>query len=306
YGTKKVRDRLVKRLRYNSPRWDLCITSYETCRALKGQLRQIYWNFVALDEGHKIKNENSHTHQATSAIKSHHRLILTGTQLNNNLHELWALLSYLVPDFFSNAHDFDTWFDSDDCLRGNDEIVKRLHLILQPFMLHRVKSEVLKSLLPKKEIKLYIPMTKLQLETYINVLLKDVKSIDAFGEISKKSIKAIVMELRKEANHPYLIDGVEPGPPYTTDQHIVDSCGKMIVLEKFLAKLKSEGSRVVLFSQFVINLNILEDYLVWKGYEFRRLDGQTPVEQRVIDIDSFNAENSKIFIYLISTRAGGL
>lgn len=210
-----------------------------------------------------------------------------------------------MPDVFSSANDFDSWFDSDDCLRGNDEIVKRLHAVLAPFMLRRIKAEVMTSLLPKKEMKLYIPMTPFQRDTYVKVLLKKIESIDALGEMSTKVINSIVMELRKAANHPYLIEGIE-GPPYTTDQHLVDNCGKMIILDQLLAKLKAQGSRVILFSQFVIVLNIIEDYLQWKGYKFCRLDGNTPISKRYPDIENFNAEGSDIFIYIISTRAGGL
>lgn len=214
-------------------------------------------------------------------------------------------MSYILPDVFSNADDFDSWFNSDDCLRGNDEIIKRLHALLQPLMLRRVKANVLTSLFPKKEMKLYIPMTSVQRDTYIKVLFKDIKSIDRLGQFTKKSLQNILMALRRAANHPYLIDNIEP-QPYTTDQHLVDSCGKMFILDQLLAKLKSQGSRVVLFSQFVILLNIIEDYLLWKRYKYYRLDGSTPIDQRFTDIDNFNAEDSDIFIYIISTQAGGL
>lgn len=186
------------------------------------------------------------------------------------MHELWSLLNFLLPDVFVSADDFDTWFDSDDCLRGNNDIVQRLRKILQPFMLRRIKAEVEKSLLPKKELKLFVGLTTIQRETYKKVLSKEVMKVNAFGEESAKPLNFIVQELRKAANHPYLIDGTEPGPPYTTDQHLVDSCGKMMVLDKLLAKLKAQGSRVVMFSQFVIMLDILEDYLNWRGYDYRR------------------------------------
>lgn len=222
------------------------------------------------------------------------------------MHELWALLNFLLPDVFASADDFDTWFDSDDCLKGNNDIVNRLRSILRPFMLRRIKSEVEKSLLPKIELKLYVGLTPLQRETYKKVLSKELTKMNEMGEESTKAINMILMELRKAANHPYLIDGVEPGPPYTTDKHLIDCCGKMMVLDKLLAKLKSQGSRVVLFSQFTMMLDIVEDYLGWRGHEFRRLDGQTPYEDRATNIDEFNAENSNIFIYIISTRAGGL
>lgn len=225
----------------------------------------------------------------------------------NNLHELWSLLNYILPNVFANSDDFDKWFDSDNCLRGNDDIVKRLHTILRPFMLRRIKSEVEKSLLPKEELKLFVGLTTIQRETYKKVLMKDVQSINSVnGKPSQKAINNIMMGLRKAANHPYLIENVEPGPPYTTDQHIVDSCGKMMVLDKLLAKLKSQGSRVVLFTQFVSMLNIFEDYFIWRDHKYCRLDGQNTYDERARSINEFNAANSEKFIFIISTRAGGL
>lgn len=215
-------------------------------------------------------------------------------------------MNYLLPDIFASSEDFDTWFDSDNCLSGNDEIVKRLHTILRPFMLRRIKSEVEKSLLPKIELKLFVGLTPLQRETYKKVLMKDVQTINALGQASQKSINSILMELRKAANHPYLIDGVEPGPPYITNQTLVDSCGKMMVLDKLLAKLQSQGSRVVVFTQFVLVLDLLEDYLDWRDYKYCRLDGSTAFEDRARSIDEFNAPNSEKFIFILSTRAGGL
>lgn len=130
------------------------------------------------------------------------------------MHELWALLNYLLPDVFRSSVDFDNWFGSDDCLSGNETTVKRIHAILKPFMLRRIKSEVLLSLLPKKELKLYIDMAPLQRDTYKKVLLKDIKVINGVGEVSSQKVSHIVMELRKAANHPYLINGIEPGTQY--------------------------------------------------------------------------------------------
>lgn len=116
----------------------------------------------------------------------------------------------------------------------------------------------------------------------------------------------ILMQLRKCCNHPYLFDGAEPGPPYTTDKHLVDNCGKMVILDKLLSKLQASGSRVLIFSQMTRMLDILEDYCVWRQYNYCRLDGQTPHEDRQISINDFNAPNSSKFIFMLSTRAGGL
>lgn len=215
-------------------------------------------------------------------------------------------MNFLLPDVFASAEDFDTWFDSDDCLRGNNNVADRLRDILRPFMLRRIKADVEKSLLPKIELKLFVGLSEMQRELYKKVLVKELTKVNAMGEESMKAINNIVMELRKVANHPYLIENVEPGPPFTTDEHLINCCGKMMVLDKLLMKLKEQGSRVVLFSQFVIMLDILEDFLEFRGHEYRRLDGSTPYEDRGKDIDDFNAENSNIFVYAISTRAGGL
>ncbi|XP_031640675.1 chromatin-remodeling complex ATPase chain Iswi-like [Contarinia nasturtii] len=304
-GDKEERDKVVREMD-DRMSWDCLLTTYEMILSEKSRLKRVHWRYLVVDEAHRLKNENSKLSTILRTFHSDNRLLLTGTPLQNNLHELWALLNFLLPDVFASSADFDTWFDSDDCLRGNNEIVNRLRAILKPFMLRRIKAEVEKSLLPKIEVKLFVGLTPLQRETYKKVLLKEVKKIDAFGDESTKSISNILMELRKASNHPYLIDGVELGPPYTTDMHLVTSCGKMMVLDKLLAKLKAQGSRVVMFSQFVIMLDILEDYLTWRGHEFRRLDGNTPYEDRATNIDEFNAENSNIFLYLISTRAGGL
>lgn len=119
-------------------------------------------------------------------------------------------------------------------------------------------------------------------------------------------LQNILMQLRKCSNHPYLFDGAEPGPPYTTDEHIVYNCGKMVILDKLLPKLKEQDSRVLIFSQMTRMLDILEDYCHWKQFKYCRLDGQTPHEDRQRQINEFNEDNSEKFVFMLSTRAGGL
>lgn len=304
-GDKVARKTILTEMNSKPRKWNICVTTYEMCLLEKGPLRKFAWSYIVIDEAHRIKNESSKLSQALRKFPSTNRLLLTGTPLQNNLHELWALLNYLLPDVFSSADDFDNWFDSDDCLRGNEDIVKRLHSILKPFMLRRVKSEVEKSLLPKIELKLFVGMTEFQRNAYKAILMKDITTILANKNTPQRQLNSILMELRKVANHPYLIRGLEP-EPFATDERLMNNCGKMMLLDKLLVKLKAQGSRVLLFSQFVIMLDILNDYLEMRGYKFRRLDGNTPTEDRSKGISEFNAENSDVFIYLISTRAGGL
>ena len=114
------------------------------------------------------------------------------------------------------------------------------------------------------------------------------------------------MQLRKVTCHPYLFDGAEPGPPYTTDEHLVENSGKMVILDKLLKNMKAKGSRVLIFSQMVRMLDILSDYMALRGYTHQRLDGTVSSELRKKSIAHFNAPNSPDFAFLLSTRAGGL
>ncbi|XP_067951510.1 SWI/SNF-related matrix-associated actin-dependent regulator of chromatin subfamily A member 5-like [Watersipora subatra] len=285
--------------------WDVCITSFEICIIEKSALKKFNWRYLVMDEAHRIKNEKSKLSMVVREFKSNNRLLLTGTPLQNNLHELWALLNFLLPDVFNSSDDFDSWFNTPD-IAESESLVTRLHSVLRPFLLRRIKAEVEKGLLPKKETKIYIGLSKMQREWYTKILMKDIDVVNGAGKSDKMRLLNILMQLRKCCNHPYLFDGAEPGPPYTTDEHLVDNCGKMVLLDKLLPKLKAKGSRVLIFSQMTRMLDILEDYCFLRAYEYCRLDGSTPHEDRQESINAYNAEGSSKFIFMLSTRAGGL
>lgn len=130
--------------------------------------------------------------------------------------------------------------------------------------------------------------------------------VNGAGRSDKMRLLNILMQLRKCCNHPYLFEGAEPGPPFTTDVHLVQNCGKMLLLDKLLPKLQAQGSRVLLFSQMTRMLDIFEDFCLWRCYEYCRLDGQTAHEDRERAIAAFNAPDSTKFVFMLSTRAGGL
>jgi len=285
--------------------WDVCITSYEMVIREKSVIKKYNWRYIIIDEAHRIKNEKSKLSEIIREFKSTNRLLLTGTPLQNNLHELWALLNFLLPDVFNNAEDFDSWFNANNCF-GDNELVERLHAVLRPFLLRRIKSEVEKRLLPKKETKIFTGLSKMQRDLYTKILMKDIDIVNGAGRTDKMRLLNILMQLRKCSNHPYLFDGVEPGPPYTTDQHLIDNCGKMVILDKLLPKMKAQGSRVLIFSQMTRMLDILEDYCFWRNYNYCRLDGNTPHEERQKSIIEYNQPDSTKFIFMLSTRAGGL
>ncbi|KAG0318700.1 hypothetical protein BGZ97_003417 [Linnemannia gamsii] len=287
--------------------FDVCLTSYDICLLEKTHLKKFAWQYIVIDEAHRIKNENSQLSQIIRAFNSKNRLLITGTPLQNNLHELWALLNFLLPDVFSSSEDFDSWFENQG--GDQDKVVQQLHKVLRPFLLRRIKSDVEKSLLPKKEVNLYVGLTPMQRQWYQRILEKDIDAVNGAAgskREGKTRLLNIVMQLRKCCNHPYLFDGAEPGPPYTTEQHIIDNAGKMVVLDKLLKRMKEQGSRVLLFSQMSRVLDILEDYCVFRGYEYCRIDGQTNHEDRVTAIDEYNKPDSSKFIFLLTTRAGGL
>lgn len=302
FGDKPARKEVIKQLKNGE--WDVLLTSYEMCTIEKFKLNKFKYQYIVVDEAHRIKNEKARLSESLRTFKSKGRLLLTGTPLQNTLHELWPLLNYLSPDMFDSAKDFDSWFDTNDLLKDSDVRVEQLRTILKSFMLRRLKSDVELSIPPKNEVKLFVGLTSLQREVYKKVLFKEVSILSNVGEPKFKHIISILMELRKASQHPYLIDNIEP-EPHIDGEHLVDSCGKMILLDKLLAKLKSQGSRVLLFSQFKIVLNIVEDYLNLRKYEYRRLDGETGYVTRAKEIDEFN-QNENIFIYLLTTRAGGL
>ncbi|CAH7296949.1 SWI/SNF-related matrix-associated actin-dependent regulator of chromatin subfamily A member 5 [Phodopus roborovskii] len=285
--------------------WDVCVTSYEMLIKEKSVFKKFNWRYLVIDEAHRIKNEKSKLSEIVREFKTTNRLLLTGTPLQNNLHELWSLLNFLLPDVFNSADDFDSWFDTNNCL-GDQKLVERLHMVLRPFLLRRIKADVEKSLPPKKEVKIYVGLSKMQREWYTRILMKDIDILNSAGKMDKMRLLNILMQLRKCCNHPYLFDGAEPGPPYTTDMHLVTNSGKMVVLDKLLPKLKEQGSRVLIFSQMTRVLDILEDYCMWRNYEYCRLDGQTPHDERQDSINAYNEPNSTKFVFMLSTRAGGL
>lgn len=281
--------------------WDVCVTTYEMVSKEKAALCRIEWEYIVIDEAHRIKNEQSQLSRVARLFSSRHRLLVTGTPLQNNLQELWALLNFLVPELFDSSDDFGRWFQTSDDPAAT---VRQLHRLLRPFLLRRLKSDVEKALLPKIEVNLYVGMSAMQKTWYKNLLLKDVDALQ--GGQGRKQLLNLLMQLRKAGNHPYLFHGAEPGPPFDEGEHLVTNSGKLAVLDKMLHRLQKQGSRVLLFSQMTRMLDILEDYCHYRGFKCCRIDGNTKQGDREDRMDDFNRPGSDKFIFLLSTRAGGL
>ncbi|KAF8266870.1 SNF2 family DNA-dependent ATPase [Lactarius quietus] len=302
-GSKEERAEIIAS-RLLPQNFQVCITSYEICLIEKSVLKKFSFEYIVIDEAHRIKNVDSILSQIVRSFSSRGRLLITGTPLQNNLKELFALLNFICPEIFIDYADLETFLHKDDTSTDVDEekskkVVEALHKILRPFLLRRVKSDVEKNLLPKKEINIYVGLTEMQRKWYRSVLEKDIDAVN--GLTGKKEGKTrlmnMVMQLRKVTCHPYLFDGAEPGPPYTTDEHLIQNSGKMAILDKLLKNVKEKGSRVLIFSQMSRMLDILEDYCLFRGYKYCRIDGGTAHEDRIAAIDEYNRPADIVVLY---------
>lgn len=189
--------------------------------------------------------------------------------------------------------------------QNNQLKIQQLHRLLRPFMLRRLKSEVAKSLPPKKETFLYVRMTPVQKDVYKNILRRDFDAI-AGQHTERNRLLNIIMQLRKVCAHPYLFEGVEDRSLDPFGDHLITNCAKFRLLSKLLPRLQARGSRVLIFSQMTRLLDILEDFCCIRNYDYCRIDGSSSYEHREDAIESFNAPSSKKFVFLLSSRAGGL
>uniref|UniRef100_A0A8B9K0L5 Chromodomain helicase DNA binding protein 2 n=1 Tax=Astyanax mexicanus TaxID=7994 RepID=A0A8B9K0L5_ASTMX len=288
-----------KRIKFNA-----LLTTYEILLKDKSVLGNINWAFLGVDEAHRLKNDDSLLYKTLIDFRSNHRLLITGTPLQNSLKELWSLLHFLMPDKFESWEDFE-----DEHGKGRDNGYQSLHKVLEPFLLRRVKKDVEKSLPAKVEQILRVDMSAQQKQFYKWILTRNYKALSKGTRGSSSGFLNIVMELKKCCNHGFLIKQPEDGDgetPLERLQILVRGSGKLVLLDKLLTRLKERGNRVLVFSQMVRMLDILADYLTIKRYPFQRLDGSIKGEIRKQALDHFNAEGSEDFCFLLSTRAGGL
>ncbi|XP_051513425.1 chromodomain-helicase-DNA-binding protein 2-like isoform X2 [Myxocyprinus asiaticus] len=289
----------TKRIKFNA-----LLTTYEILLKDKGVLGNINWAFLGVDEAHRLKNDDSLLYKTLIDFRSNHRLLITGTPLQNSLKELWSLLHFLMPDKFESWEDFE-----DEHGKGRDNGYQSLHKVLEPFLLRRVKKDVEKSLPAKVEQILRVDMSAQQKQFYKWILTRNYKALSKGTRGSSSGFLNIVMELKKCCNHGFLIKQPEDGENEKPQEHLqalVRGSGKLVLLDKLLTRLRERGNRVLIFSQMVRMLDILADYLSMKRYPFQRLDGSIKGELRKQALDHFNAEGSEDFCFLLSTRAGGL
>ncbi|ESQ31156.1 hypothetical protein EUTSA_v10003684mg [Eutrema salsugineum] len=325
HGDKKERDELRRKHMPKTvgPKFPIVITSYEVAmNDAKKNLRQYPWKYVVIDEGHRLKNSKCKLLRELRYLKMENKLLLTGTPLQNNLSELWSLLNFILPDIFASHDEFESWFDfsgknKNEATKEEGEekrsaqVVAKLHGILRPFILRRMKCDVELSLPRKKEIIIYATMTDHQKkfqEHLVNRTLEAHLGENAIrGQGWKGKLNNLMIQLRKNCNHPDLLVGqIEGSYLYPPVEDIVGQCGKFRLLERLLVRLFAKNHRVLIFSQWTKLLDIMDYYFSEKGFEVCRIDGSVKLDERRRQIQEFSDEKSSCRIFLLSTRAGGL
>lgn len=291
----------------------VCLTNYEQVYR-HTVVEETAWQVVVMDEGHRMKNPNTNHHRCMAKLRCRMRLLVTGTPIQNSVQELSALLHYLLPKLFTEMTDFRAWFSKPfKHMRNVNEyevqldkeqeqrVIAQMHALLAPFLLQRLKSEVLGERLPLRlDMAVRVPLSAWQRAAYRDLEQRILSIMGDDDNATSEQVQNALMQLRKIALHPYLFQEARGA---ATDLFRVS--GKAECLERLLAKLLPHGHKVLIFSQFTSMLDILEELLESRGRAFVRLDGSLAQLKRQERIARFQQDPS-VGVFLLSTRAGGL
>ena len=298
--------------------WDVVLTSFDLGlierRALGGTTGSSpNYRLITVDEGHRLKNAQSKlTTALTTMYTSERRLLLTGTPLHNSITQLWSLMSFLCPSIFgAQESSFESWFSvsassgvsaSHEALSEEEELLllTQLQRLLRPFILRRVKNDVLKTLLPKIEHNVICEMSALQ--TAMCTALNGEEGAPALPFHRGTNP---LMKCRQVCISPFLLHEGPLSEGGSMIEDVVAVSGKFHTLSQILPPLKAANHRVLIFSQFVKALDLLERYCESEGHECCRIDGSTEFEVRQSQIKEYNRPQTPKFAFLLSTRAGG-
>ena len=298
--------------------FDVLITNYDILRLEYGTFSSIEWRYLVVDEAHKLKNYQSKIYKQVKDLTFEHTTLLTGTPIQNNMSELWSLLHFIQPEKFNDLDDFMSKYgDMKDIAQVTDvqKIIKRI-------LLRRKKADVENDILPKEETIIQVELTRTQKKFYKAFLNDNASSL--FQQLTYSgnlpSLLNLVMQLRKVCNHPFLIRGAEESivkemrmnntdPNLSRKQirkkALIESSGKMILIDKLIPKLIQDNHKMLIFSQMVKILDILETYMINKNLAYERLDGGVSENERQAAIDRFNNDPER-YVFLLSTKAGGV
>uniref|UniRef100_A0A3B4YMR9 Chromodomain helicase DNA binding protein 4 n=1 Tax=Seriola lalandi dorsalis TaxID=1841481 RepID=A0A3B4YMR9_SERLL len=298
----------ASKMKKDSPvKFHVLLTSYELITIDQAVLGSIEWACLVVDEAHRLKNNQSKFFRVLNNYPLQHKLLLTGTPLQNNLEELFHLLNFLTPERFNNLEGFLEEFAD----IAKEDQIKKLHDMLGPHMLRRLKADVFKHMPSKTELIVRVELSPMQKKYYKFILTRNFEALNTRGGGNQVSLLNVVMDLKKCCNHPYLFPAAATEAPKLPNgmyegTALTKSSGKLLLLQKMMRRLKEGGHRVLVFSQMTKMLDLLEDFLENEGYKYERIDGGVTGNLRQEAIDRFNAPGAPQFAFLLSTRAGGL
>ncbi|KAI4332040.1 hypothetical protein L6164_016981 [Bauhinia variegata] len=292
--------------RTDAYKFNVLLTTYEMVLADSSHLRGVPWEVLVVDEGHRLKNSESKLFSLLNTFSFQHRVLLTGTPLQNNIGEMYNLLNFLQPASFPSLSSFEEKFND----LTTAEKVEELKKLVAPHMLRRLKKDAMQNIPPKTERMVPVELSSIQAEYYRAMLTKNYQILRNIGKgVAQQSMLNIVMQLRKVCNHPYLIPGTEPdsGSVEFLHEMRIKASAKLTLLHSMLKILHRDGHRVLIFSQMTKLLDILEDYLSveFGPKTYDRVDGSVSVADRQSAIARFNQDKSR-FVFLLSTRSCGL
>ncbi len=291
-GNKTERQELIKQ----GVETDLIVTSYALIRRDIDDYKDYKFRYCILDEAQHIKNPVSLAAKAVKQISSEHRLALTGTPMENNLTELWSVFDFILPGYLRAHSKFVEKYES-PIAKGDTSSLASLSRQIRPFILRRLKQDVLKELPEKIEHVIEAELTQEQKRLYL-AYLEEAKG-ELFSEIKEKGfersqikILSVLTRLRQLCCHPSLF----------VEDYEGDS-GKLQLLKEVVEDSITAGHRILLFSQFTSMLAIIREWLEEAGINYLYLDGSTPADERMKLVRSFNSGDGSIF--LLSLKSGG-
>uniref|UniRef100_A0A8C0Z4V1 Helicase, lymphoid specific n=1 Tax=Canis lupus familiaris TaxID=9615 RepID=A0A8C0Z4V1_CANLF len=309
HGTQQERRKLVKNIHKRKGTLQIhpvVITSFEIAMRDRNALQHCYWKYLIVDEGHRIKNMKCRLIRELKRFNADNKLLLTGTPLQNNLSELWSLLNFLLPDVFDDLKSFESWFDITSLSETAEDIIAKereqnvlhmLHQILTPFLLRRLKSDVALEVPPKREVVVYAPLSKKQEIFYTAIVNRTIANM--FGCSEKETVElSPTGRPRRRARKSINYSKIDDFPNE---------------LEKLISQMQPEVDR----ERAVVETNIpVESEVNLKLQNIMMLLRKCcnhpylieypidPVTQE-FKMHSFNTDPD-VFIFLVSTRAGGL
>ncbi|KAJ3378984.1 hypothetical protein HDU84_007139 [Entophlyctis sp. JEL0112] len=287
------------------------ITTYEGLRVHRDVLLPVPWAYAILDEGHKIRNADAEITLVCKRLRTPHRIILSGTPIQNNLKELWSLYDFVFPGRLGTLPVFLVQFEvpirlgayanaSSLQIQTAQKCAAVLRDLISPYLLRRLKRDVAADLPQKTESVLFCKLTKIQRGLYETFIRSDVVRGAVEG---KRNALGAIDGVRKICNHPDLLTrDVDRAKPGYGDP---EKSGKMQVLKQLLAMWQKQGHRALVFCQTRQMQEILQRFVQAEGYKFLQMDGMTPIKQRIGMVDTYNSDTS-ILVFLLTTKVGGL